>query len=44
VQADGKLAGMLTQSDMIAALYEKNLAAARAVSATGAVGSLRSAA
>jgi CBS domain-containing membrane protein len=23
VQADGKLAGMLTQSDMIAALYEK---------------------
>ncbi|WP_171939316.1 HPP family protein [Herbaspirillum rubrisubalbicans] len=31
VQADGKLAGMLTQSDMIAALYEKNLAAASAV-------------
>jgi len=29
VEADGKLAGMLTQSDMIAALYEKNLAAAR---------------
>jgi CBS domain-containing membrane protein len=29
VDADGKLAGMLTQSDMIAALYEKNLAAAR---------------
>ena len=29
VQADGKLAGMLTQSDMIAALYEKNLVAAR---------------
>jgi CBS domain-containing membrane protein len=23
VQADGKLAGMMTQSDMIAALYEK---------------------
>ncbi|MBV8623709.1 MAG: CBS domain-containing protein, partial [Herbaspirillum sp.] len=31
VEADGKLAGMLTQSDMIAALYEKNLAAARGV-------------
>jgi CBS domain-containing membrane protein len=29
VQADGKLAGMMTQSDMIAALYEKNLASAR---------------
>ena len=44
VQADGKLVGMLTQSDMIAALYEKNLVAARAVAATGAVSSLRSAA
>lgn len=44
VQADGKLAGMLTQSDMIAALYEKNLAAARTLPATGAVTSLRSAA
>lgn len=29
LDADGKLAGMMTQSDMIAALYEKNLAAAR---------------
>ncbi|MBB5392809.1 MULTISPECIES: HPP family protein [unclassified Herbaspirillum] len=33
LDAEGKLAGMLTQSDMIAALYEKNLAAARAASA-----------
>lgn len=40
VDADGKLAGMLTQSDMIAALYEKNLAAARSLPAAG----LRSAA
>ena len=29
VDADDRLVGMLTQSDMIAALYEKNLAAAR---------------